>query len=77
MPGMDGFEIYQRLQANPDTKDVPTMIVTAWADTQHLEKASRLGIKHFLAKPFTEDEILLEILTLLIDRTHSAETLPQ
>ena len=49
------------------------MIVTAWADTQHLEKASQVGIKHFLAKPFTEDELLLEILTLLVDRSHQDE----
>jgi chemosensory pili system protein ChpA (sensor histidine kinase/response regulator) len=70
LPEMDGFEIYQKLQANPDTKDIPVIIVTAWADSRHLEKASQAGIKHFLAKPFTEDELLLAILTLLVDSTH-------
>ena len=70
LPEMDGFEIYVRLQADPDTKDIPVMIVTAWADARNLEKASHLGIKHFLAKPFTEDELLLAILTLLVDNTH-------
>ena len=73
LPEMDGFEVYEKLQTNPDTKDIPVMIVTAWADTQHLEKASQVGIKHFLAKPFTEDELLLEILTLLVDRSHQDE----
>jgi len=67
LPGMDGFEIYSKLQADPDTKDIPVMIVTAWADERHLEKASQLGIRHFLPKPFTEDELLLEILSLLRD----------
>jgi CheY-like chemotaxis protein len=70
LPEMNGFEIYQKLQANPDTKDIPVMIVTAWADSRHLEKASQVGIKHFLAKPFTEDELLLAILTLLVDNSH-------
>lgn len=70
LPEMDGFEIYQKLQANPNTKDIPVIIVTAWADSRHLEKASQAGIKHFLAKPFTEDELLLAILTLLVDSTH-------
>jgi CheY-like chemotaxis protein len=70
LPEMDGFEIHKKLQANPDTKNIPVMIVTAWADSRHLEKASQVGIEHFLAKPFTEDELLLAILTLLVDSSH-------
>jgi CheY-like chemotaxis protein len=49
------------------------MIVTAWADSRHLEKASQLGIQHFLAKPFTEDELLLAILTLLVDSSREED----
>ena len=67
LPGQDGFQIYEGLQANPNTKEIPVMIVTAWADTQHRDRATALGIRHFLAKPFTEDELLLSILTLLVD----------
>jgi CheY-like chemotaxis protein len=74
LPEMDGFEIYERLQAEPETKNIPVMIVTAWADARNLEKASHMGIKHFLAKPFTEDELLLAILTLLIDSTHKDDS---
>jgi CheY-like chemotaxis protein len=73
LPEMTGFEIYEKLQANPDTKDIPVMIVTAWADSRHLEKASQLGIQHFLAKPFTEDELLLAILTLLVDSSREED----
>jgi len=46
------------------------MIITAWADERNIEKASRMGIPHFLPKPFTEDELLYAILTLLIDTSH-------
>jgi chemosensory pili system protein ChpA (sensor histidine kinase/response regulator) len=67
LPEMDGFEIYSILQANPDTKDIPVLIITAWADERHIEKASQMGIRHFLAKPFMEDELLLEIFSLLRD----------
>jgi len=70
LPAMNGFEIYERIQENPDTKDIPVMMVTAWADSLHLSKASQMGIKHFLAKPFTEDELLEEIHALLIDSTN-------
>ena len=67
MPEMDGFEIYAKLQANADTKDIPVMLVTAWADERNIERASQMGIQHFLPKPFTEDELLYTILTLLVD----------
>ena len=69
LPELDGFEIYSRLQADPKTKSIPVLIITAWADERHIDKASQLGIRHFLAKPFTEDELLREILSLLRDST--------
>ncbi len=67
LPAMNGFEIYEKIQENPDTKNIPVMMVTAWADSLHLSKASQMGITHFLAKPFTEDELLEEIYALLRD----------
>ena len=67
LPELDGFEVYSRLQANPDTKDIPVMIISAWADERNIGKASELGIRQFLPKPFTEDELMYTILTLLID----------
>jgi DNA-binding response OmpR family regulator len=67
LPEMNGFEIYSKLQARPDAKDIPVLIITAWADEYHIEKASQLGIRHFLPKPFTEDELLNEIFSLLRD----------
>jgi len=71
LPEMDGFEIYAKLQENPDTRDIPVMIITAWSDEKNVEKASQMGIKHFLPKPFTEDELVYTILTLLIDKSKS------
>jgi chemosensory pili system protein ChpA (sensor histidine kinase/response regulator) len=67
LPEMNGFEIYTKLQADRESEDIPVLIITAWADERHLERASQLGIRNFLAKPFTEDELLYEILSLLRD----------
>jgi CheY-like chemotaxis protein len=69
LPELDGFEIYSRLKENPDTANIPVMIMSAWADEKNIEKASRMGVKHFLPKPFTEDELMYTILTLLIDNS--------
>jgi CheY-like chemotaxis protein len=67
LPEADGFEVYAQLQTNPDTQHIPVMIVTAWADERNIERAAQVGIHHFLPKPFTEDELLYTILTLLVD----------
>ena len=72
LPELDGFEVYTRLQANPATKNIPVMIISAWADERNIGKASEMGIKHFLPKPFTEDELMYTILTLLIDSSKNS-----
>ncbi len=73
LPEMDGFQIYEILQKNPDTKNIPVIIVSAWADERNREKADQLGVQHFLAKPFTEDELLFGILTLLVDSSRKGK----
>lgn len=73
LPEMDGFEIYAQLQAQAETKHIPVMLVTAWADERNIERASQMGIQHFLPKPFTEDELLYTILTLLVDNSRRKE----
>lgn len=67
LPEMSGFEVYASLQSTPEIRDTPVMIITAWSDEENIEKAHQLGIRHFLAKPFTEDELISTILTLLVD----------
>ncbi len=73
LPEMDGFEIYKTFQKNPDTKNIPVIIVSAWADEGNKEKAEQMGLRHFLAKPFTEDELLFGILTLLVDSSRKGK----
>ena len=73
LPEMNGFEIYTKLQADRETENIPVLIITAWADERHLERASQLGIRNFLAKPFTEDELLYEIFSLLRDNSDQEE----
>ena len=73
LPEMDGFDFYTRLQANPELKNIATMIVSAWSDEHNREQAAKMGIKQFLPKPFTEDELLNTILTLLVDSSRSGD----
>lgn len=76
LPEMDGFEVYSKMKEDPETRDIPVMIISAWADERNREKGSQLGIEHFLPKPFTEDELVYTILTLLVDHARKDKTTP-
>ena len=62
MPGMDGFEVCQRLKAQPSTKEIPVVFVTAIkGDREHRIMALESGAEAFLAKPIDESELTAQI----------------
>lgn len=58
MPGMDGFETIQHIKANPYTKDIPVIFLTAKTESISEVNALSLGAADFIAKPF-QPEIML------------------
>jgi len=56
MPGMDGFEVLQRLRA---FSKIPVIIVSA--RLEYSRQAMTLGANAFIAKPFDIDELLKKI----------------
>ena len=65
MPDMDGFEICQKIKANPDTCHVPIIFMTALADIDSKVKGFELGVLDYIIKPFQEQEALARIKTHL------------
>ena len=61
MPGIDGFETCQRLKANPKTKHIPIIFMTALADTVDKVKGLSLGAVDYITKPFQQAEALARI----------------
>jgi two-component system alkaline phosphatase synthesis response regulator PhoP len=62
MPGMDGWEVYRRMQAEPDLCDIPVIIVTA--DGQPATRARALEVAKvdgFIVKPFNIRELVQRI----------------
>jgi PAS domain S-box-containing protein len=51
MPEMDGFETCRRLRENPETKDIPVLMVTGLEDVHSVEKAFEVGATNFMTKP--------------------------
>ena len=61
MPGIDGFETCSRLQADPLTKEIPIIFMTALSDTVDKVKGLSLGAVDYISKPFQQEEVLARI----------------
>jgi signal transduction histidine kinase len=61
MPGVDGFETCSRLQANPVTKGIPVIFMTALTDAESKVKGLSLGAVDYITKPFEQEEVLARV----------------
>lgn len=52
MPDMDGPATFHQLQANPATKDIPVILLTAKVLSADQDRWSDLGVTGIIAKPF-------------------------
>ena len=58
MQEMDGYEVLKHMKGNPETADVPVILLTADADEDSEERGIALGAVDFIRKPF-EPQVLL------------------
>ncbi len=65
MPLLNGYEVCQRLKADPATSDIPVLMLTGWAEPDHRVKGLQLGAEDYLAKPFDHRELMVRIETRL------------
>jgi DNA-binding response OmpR family regulator len=66
LPGMDGFEILQKIREGEKTKDVPVIIVSNLGQQEDVDKAMELGATDFMVKAnFTLDEIASRIRSII------------
>jgi len=65
MPGMDGFGVCERLQADPELRQIPVIFVSAMHETIDKVKALALGGVDYVTKPFRHEEIEARLRTHL------------
>ena len=69
MPRMDGFELVRALRADPQRMgwaDLPVIMITSRIAPKHRQLALELGVRHYLGKPYDEDELLGLIAGLVV-----------
>lgn len=65
MPGMDGFELCERLRRNPKWQSVPIILVTALDSKQDLARGLEAGADDFLHKPYNGLELRARVRSML------------
>jgi DNA-binding response OmpR family regulator len=61
LPDIDGFEICRRLKDEPDTHDVPVIILSALSGEKNIQRGRELGASEYLTKPFDPDQLMQAI----------------
>lgn len=61
MPGMTGFEVCRKLRADPETKEIPVIFLSAAADKNFVMEALESGAVDYITKPFHGPELLSRV----------------
>jgi two-component system cell cycle response regulator len=73
MPGMDGFEVCERLKSNPRTMHIPVVMVTALDQPSDRVRGLKAGADDFLTKPVNDLQLVSRVKSLVRLKTMSDE----
>jgi chemosensory pili system protein ChpA (sensor histidine kinase/response regulator) len=68
MPRLNGYELVEALSRRPATRHLPVIVLTTRAGEKHVERARRLGVKHYMTKPVDTDAFLALVRSLVVAR---------
>jgi DNA-binding response OmpR family regulator len=76
MPGLDGYEVVQRLRTDPATARVPILMLTAKSDLEDQITGFEVGADDYLTKPVRRHELTERVASVLRLAEHR-QTPPQ
>jgi sigma-B regulation protein RsbU (phosphoserine phosphatase) len=65
MPGLDGLDVLRALRQNPQTSQIPVIMLTQKAQVEDRVKGLEGGADDYVPKPFVPEELLVRIRSLL------------
>ncbi|WP_017715722.1 adenylate/guanylate cyclase domain-containing protein [Kamptonema formosum] len=69
MPYIDGYEVCQKLKANPQTRDIPVIFLSALSEGLDKSRAFQVGAADYITKPFQIEEVLARVANQLSQRS--------
>jgi len=61
MPGIDGFEVLERIRRDPRTAELPVIVVTGREDVRAIDRAYQAGATSFVVKPINWRQLAYQI----------------
>ena len=58
MPGLNGWQVFERLREDPRWARIPVVMLTALAQRSDVERAVQLGVDGYLTKPFEPADLI-------------------
>ena len=71
MPGIDGYEVCRRLKADPLTREIPVVFLTAKSDTEDEKRGLELGAVDYITKPISPPIVLARVRLHLALKSHA------
>lgn len=65
LPGMDGHEVCRQLRKDPQTQNIPIVMITALASEDHRVSGLELGADDYITKPFSPREVVSRVRAVL------------
>jgi DNA-binding response OmpR family regulator len=65
MPGLDGFQLAQKMRGVPELKNVPIIFLTARDGPLDTIKGIQSGARHYMTKPFKIDDLTTRVKKIL------------
>ncbi|NBR85473.1 MAG: response regulator [Verrucomicrobia bacterium] len=72
LPGLDGFAVCEMLRVLPSTRNIPILMLTAFATEQSRQVGLQLGATDYLTKPFSPRDVVARV-TELLKRADNAQ----
>ena len=65
MPKMTGYDACRALKENPDTRNIPVVILSAKGQDGEIQEGKEAGADHYIVKPFAPDRLSEQVKEIL------------
>jgi len=65
LPGMDGYEVLQRLRSDERTQSIPVILLTARREEEERVKGFEVGADDYITKPFSPNKLINRVQEIL------------